>query len=103
MSDCSANAMKPYQAAMLRVEFAGEEPAWEQPIALCGREITGVLVDGERYERVRECENTAPAYLDFLCSACGFVHYHSEENDSGDGNDWGYCPNCGAKVKGGAE
>ena len=44
------------------------------------------------------CENIAPDYLDFLCSKCGFVHYHSDENDTGDGNDWNYCPNCGRKV-----
>ena len=46
-----------------------------------------------------ECENVAPDYLDFLCSKCGFVHYHSDENDAGDGNDWNYCPNCGKAVK----
>lgn len=44
------------------------------------------------------CENIAPNYLDFLCSKCGFVHYHSDENDMGDGNDWNCCPNCGCKV-----
>jgi len=49
----------------------------------------------------RTCENNAPAYLDFLCSECGFVHYHSEANDTGEGNGWNYCPNCGAKVIGG--
>jgi hypothetical protein len=46
-----------------------------------------------------ECENIAPDYLDFLCSVCGFVHYHSDENDTGDGNDWAYCPRCGKAVK----
>ena len=44
------------------------------------------------------CRNSAPTYLDFLCSECGFVHYHSDENDSGDGNEWRFCPNCGRKV-----
>lgn len=45
-----------------------------------------------------ECRNAAPSYLDFLCSECGFVHYHSDTNDTGDGNEWHYCPNCGRKV-----
>lgn len=45
------------------------------------------------------CRNTAPSYLDFLCSECGFVHYHSDENDSGDGNEWHYCPNCGRRIE----
>jgi len=44
------------------------------------------------------CHNTAPSYLDFLCSKCGFVHYHSDANDSEDGNEWRYCPNCGRRV-----
>ena len=46
------------------------------------------------------CHNVAPDYLDFLCDSCGFVHYHSDENDDGDGNGWLYCPNCGRKVDG---
>lgn len=46
------------------------------------------------------CKNTAPSYLDFLCSECGFVHYHSDENDSGDGNEWHFCPNCGRRIVG---
>jgi len=44
------------------------------------------------------CKNIAPEYLDFLCSECGFVHYHSDENDTGDGNDWAFCPRCGRTV-----
>lgn len=46
-----------------------------------------------------ECRNAAPSYLDFLCSECGFVHYHSDTNDTGDGNDWNFCPNCGKAVR----
>lgn len=49
------------------------------------------------------CHNAAPSYLDFLCSECGFVHYHSAENDSGDGNEWRYCPYCGARVVDGGD
>lgn len=49
-------------------------------------------------ERTGTCRNNAPTYLDFLCSECGFVHYHSDANDTKDGNGWGYCPNCGRRV-----
>lgn len=45
------------------------------------------------------CRNIAPAYLDFLCSECGFVHYHSDANDTGDGNEWHFCPNCGRLIE----
>lgn len=51
-----------------------------------------------RLTDVALCHNIAPDYLDFLCDSCGFVHYHSDENDGGDGNRWLYCPNCGRKV-----
>jgi rRNA maturation protein Nop10 len=87
---------------MLRVEFAGEEPPWEQPIALCGREITGVLVDGERYERVRECEITRISNTRDIreCSECGKHLYLSHPHARGNLK---YCPHCGARVKGGAE
>lgn len=44
------------------------------------------------------CKNTAPSYLDFLCSECGFVNYRNDENFMDGGNDWHYCPNCGRKV-----
>ena len=65
----------------------------------------GLTDEGVRKRDEREatlgrgtCHNAAPSYLDFLCSECGFVHYHSDENDSGDGNEWHYCPSCGAEV-----
>ena len=45
------------------------------------------------------CENIAPEYLNFLCSECGFVHYHNDENESDDGNDWAFCPQCRRAVK----
>lgn len=68
----------------------------------CETDMTGlptrVRLDGFWYALEETCHNAAPEYLDFLCSECGFVHYHSDENDDGDGNDWNYCPQCGAKV-----
>ena len=45
------------------------------------------------------CKNIAPGYLDFLCSECGFVHYIDDNNCTGDGNEWKYCPNCGKVVE----
>lgn len=62
-----------------------------------GYEDVQILLD-ELGVSERMCKNNAPAYLDFLCSECGFVHYHSEANDTGEGNEWNYCPNCGARV-----
>ena len=54
----------------------------------------------DRLTDVVLCHNVAPDYLDFLCDSCGFVHYHSDANDDGEGNDWRYCPECGRKVDG---
>lgn len=63
------------------------------------REVDYVEVDGERFERVRECERILykPTKV-LVCSECGagipkqldkYCYLH-------------YCPNCGAKVKVGA-
>jgi len=50
--------------------------------------------------RDSQCRNIAPKnYIDFLCSECHFVHYHNDEIDSGDDNDWEFCPKCGRSVK----
>ena len=62
-----------------------------------------VAIDAWNTRAERMCENNAPDYLDFLCSECGFVHYHSEANDTGEGNEWNYCPNCGSRIIGGNE
>jgi len=64
--------------------------------------ITAMLGDTNatdaRQDDARTCHNAAPSYLDFLCSECGFVHYHSDANDTGDKNEWCFCPNCGRRV-----
>lgn len=68
---------------------------WDEDEAKAVERIT----DAWNTRAERTCKNNAPSYLDFLCSECGFVHYHSEANDTGDGNEWNYCPNCGARVR----
>lgn len=108
MSDCSTNAYKPYDVARLRIEFGGEEPPWKYPLALNGRVIGGVFVDGERYERVRECEKL-PQISDAVCvvrrngfemqfgywrcSECGCENFEGAK----------HCMNCGARVKEGGD
>ena len=88
-----------HECYMIRVEASETRArddvlrkAYEQQREKTAQAIAATLGNGE-------CENVAPDYLDFLCSKCGFVHYHSDENDTGDGNDWNYCPRCGKAVK----
>jgi len=81
---------------------------WEKPMGNTGLTNTHLIIRDDAWQAIANklnaelgsgtCENIAPDYLDFLCSKCGFVHYHSDENDMGDGNDWNFCPNCGRKV-----
>lgn len=56
--------------------------------------------DGERYERVRECEmehvKSGALYDVWRCSACGYEYAESVSETSIVQN---FCPNCGAKVK----
>ena len=74
-----------------------------------GREVDYVEVDGERYERVRECEIECDwHYMEevlpfthedtwaYRCVSCEWQFRY----DRGIKPD--YCPNCGAKVKVGA-
>lgn len=95
MSDCRVPEPQGYDVARLRIEFEGEEIPWMYPLALNGRVMKGVYVDGERYERVRECfpsENgeclsgtDCPAWT---CSECGELFEIFAK----------YCMNCGRKV-----
>ena len=77
-----------------------EEPAWLRNLRTIKRRTGltwGEILDGHA-ETCGECSNAAPGYIDFLCSECGFVSYHNDENDDGDG--WRYCPSCGKRVSG---
>ena len=71
MSDCSNSRCAPYPALRLRVEFAGEEHHWEYPIALNGRTVAGVFLDGERW--VPEGRASRDAAMGELkpCPFCG--------------------------------
>lgn len=113
MSDCSNSSMAPYDVCRLRIEFECEETPWMYPLALNGRTIKGVFVNGERYERVRVCENLGKRYSGtwFICSKCGaesangtyserWMHqdHTDEECTEYNGEAFSYCPNCGRKV-----
>lgn len=76
----------------------GEPVEWRDDW-VCKVGINYKAIADELNSRVeRTCKNEAPRYLDFLCSECGFVHYIDDSNCTGDGNEWNYCPNCGARV-----
>ena len=99
MSDCQVPDPQGYDVARLRIEFQGEEIPWMYPLALNGRVMKGVYVDGERYERVRECRaiaiyNMHDEWCGDECSACGYEWYEDEPR---------FCPHCGARVKEGGD
>ena len=50
----------------------------------------------------RTCHNGAPHYIRFLCSACHYVIYHDDANETGEPDEdcIKFCPNCGARVVG---
>lgn len=57
MSDCRQGgraAYDPKGVCRIRVEFAGDEQPWEYPLALNGREVDAVYVDGARHVPLRE-------------------------------------------------
>lgn len=110
MSDCSSQ--NGYDAIMLRIDFEGEQQPWMYPLALNGRVMKGVYVDGERYERVRECEYVYDGKW-FACSACGeqlgylgmsvSTGKHGEVIREALHKDKVFCPYCGARVKEGGD
>ena len=49
-------------------------------------------------------ENPRPKSTQFICSACNRVAYNRQNNSAKVKEcEYKYCPNCGAKMKGGAE
>ena len=52
------------------------------------------------YRKQSKGANISGAPSLFECSVC---HWHDDDTYSGDTSEYNYCPNCGAKMKGGAE
>lgn len=74
------------------------------------RKADYIMIDGERYERVMECENVdRHPFVRFKCSECGCLVYFEDI----DGEPWmqvdgvaetlRFCPLCGARVKEGGD
>lgn len=98
MSDCSTNAFQPVKPIKGRIVWKdGQRPTpldYARYVNGAERVAVYIELDGERYERVRECRaiaiyNMHDEWCGDECSACGYEWYEDEPN---------YCPNCGAKV-----
>lgn len=100
MSDCTQGGRRAYNAPThtpaedrleITVHFHGEFNPHPIVLNRLDREVDYVEVDGERYERVRECENKMPSnkWGYFRCSECDAVLEYVPH----------YCQKCGAKVK----
>ena len=89
-----------------RIKHNNADWLWRDGITLtdAARELRDAAdtIEGlrDRLTDVALCHNVAPDYIDFLCDSCGFVNYHSDENNDGNGNRWFYCPNCGRRCVG---
>lgn len=105
MSVRGTNANGPYDVARLRIEFEGGEIPWMYPLALNGRVIQGVFVDGERYTHEHTCrmeyqtEGMQRGW--WKCLECGEAMDTIEACGGRKPPRW--CGNCGARVEEGGE
>jgi hypothetical protein len=110
MSDCSQNAFQPVKPIKGRIVWKdGQRPTpldYARYVNGAERVADHIDFDGERYERVRECENASPYAGEFKCSECG-VEWKTEDMDLVEPTLWidgvadypSYCQHCGARVK----
>lgn len=77
--------------------------AWNARAAVTDEQFAMVVHDGDAWQKVRTChmsmcdedDDDLPAYYrSYKCDACGKTHARYK------GDDYDYCPNCGAKVVG---
>lgn len=85
----------PKPALPIRVEF-DRGRAWEHPLALNGRKVEGVFVDGVEHFPRRDACDMSLVYegypcSDWKCSTCGKIHSAPRLHN--------YCPRCGAPIE----
>ena len=117
MSDCVNGGRRAYNAPThtpaedrleITVHFHGEFNPHPIVLNRLDREVDYVTVDGERFERVRECEYVYDGKW-FACSVCGeqlgylgmsvSTGKHGEVIREALHKDKVFCPYCGARVK----
>ena len=91
------------------------EEMWDIITTDCDRECVGCEFENDKwcftrfvinklynagYRKQSEGEWKWISDDDCICSACGKVFYSADNADAGT-SFWKYCPNCGAKMKGG--
>ena len=110
MSDCSMGGRRFYNVPTHRpiedrlditIRFRGEHMPYTVTLNRMDREVEGFIVDGERFEHVRECEVESSLHWDpyhgsdfydhkFSCGHTVTSYYEEPPF---------YCDVCGAKVK----
>ena len=106
MSDCSTNAMsapKPIHGEIVWKDGMRPTPlSYARYVNGVERIADHIDFDGERYERVRECEVVGTRFEDLLDEYC---HSLSCGHDAwnGDVEPPAYCDMCGARVRGGGD
>ena len=110
MSDCTNGGRRAYNAPThapaedrleITVHFKGEYNPHPIVLNRLDREVDYVTVDGERYERVRECEVESSIHWDTYHGGDFYEHKfscgHTVRSDYEEPSL--YCKECGAKVR----
>lgn len=87
--------------SVIKSDTAGAIATWNARAAVDDEQFATVARDGDAWQKVRTChmsmcdedDDDLPAYYrSYKCDACGKTHARYK------GDDYDYCPRCGAKV-----
>lgn len=107
MSDCTNGGRnvhrRPHDTLRMRMEFEGGERPWMYALAMNGRKVGALFLDGERYvpERTGELKiaKSGPMYTVYRFTCCGYEHAESNTDAGATDIPGTACPKCGARIE----